>query len=256
MSEAVTDVIVSRSRQAEGLTSMVAWSVALHVAFAGLAMTLPEAQPEPLRTVMTISLGGGPGPESEGLTQAGGRAVQAPAPAEPVRPVETLPAPTPPPMTLPTPPQARPRPPQPKPEQAPPQATGKTPSTGEQPREGSTPAETGARGQGFGLSTGGGGLGGVTVDAEFCCPEYLQDMVRRIRENWQQNQGLTGSTWMQYTIARDGAIQAIQVVSPSGFFVLDEASQRALQRTQRLPPLPAAFTNPTLTVRVRFDYQR
>jgi TonB family protein len=106
------------------------------------------------------------------------------------------------------------------------------------------------------LSTGGGGLGGVRVDADFCCPEYLQDMVRRIRENWQENHGLAGSTMMQFTILKDGTIQAIQVERPSGFFVLDDASQRALQRTRQLPPLPAAYAHPALPVHLRFDYQR
>ena len=255
MNEAVTDIIVARSRQAERLTSMVAWSIALHVVVVAVTRALPDRPPDPPRTVMTISHGGVQGPKAGGMTEAGGRAVQAPRPTEPVRRAEAPPAPKPPPMTVPA-PQARPRPPQPKPEQAPPQATGRTPSTGEQPREGSTRAETGARGQGFGLSTGGGGLGGVRVDADFCCPEYLEDMVRRIRENWQQNQGLVGSTSMQFTIMRDGTIQGVRVERSSGFAVLDQASQNALLRTQRLPPLPGAFTNPSLTVYVRFDYQR
>ena len=39
---------------------------------------------------------------------------------------------------------------------------------------GSAVAETGARGQGFGLSTGGGAGSGSTLDvADFCCPDYL-----------------------------------------------------------------------------------
>jgi protein TonB len=255
MTEAVTDVIVARSRDAEKLSAMVGWSVGLHVVLVAIALVVPKAAPPPPRTVMTISLGGVVGPKAGGLTQAGGRAVQAPPPTEPVRRAETPPAPKPPPMTIPQ-PQARPRPPQPKPEQAPPEATGRTPSTGEQPREGSTRVETGARGQGFGLSTGGGGLGGVRVDADFCCPEYLVDMVRRIRENWQDKQGVVGSTGMRFTIRRDGTLDEIQVERPSGFFVLDEASRRALQRTQRLPPLPAGYPASELPVHLRFDYQR
>jgi protein TonB len=153
-------------------------------------------------------------------------------------------------------PQARPRPPEPKPAQAPPDAASRTPSTGEEPREGSTRTETGARGQGFGLSTGGGGLGGVRVDADFCCPEYIEDMARRIKLNWQDKHGLVGSTMIQFTIAKDGTIQGVRVERSSGFFVLDEASTRALQRTARLPPLPPAYPHPTLDVGLRFDYQR
>lgn len=257
MSEAVTDVIVARSQEAERLTGMVLWSVALHAAVVLAVLALPEPPPEAPRAVMTISLGGAVGPDAGGMTEAGGRAVQAPPPPEPVRRAEAPPAPTPPPMTVPTPEaRPRPRPPQPKPEQAPPQAAGRTVSTGEEPRTGSTRAETGARGQGFGLSTGGGGIGGVRVSSDFCCPEYLEDMIRRIRGNWQQHHGLVGSTSMEFTILRDGTIQGVRVERSSGFAVLDQASQSALLRTQRLPPLPGEFTNPSLTVYVRFDYQR
>lgn len=257
MNEAVSDIIVARARETDTLSTMVAWSVALHVAIAIVAAVMPHRSDEAApRTVMTISLGGATGPRTGGLTQIGGRTVQAPAPEQPVRRVEAPPAPKPPPMALPD-PRARTRP-QPKPLEAPRDAVGRTPSTGEQPRQGSARAETGARGQGFGLSSGGGGGGGqVTLDVgDFCCREYLDEMVRLIQQNWQQNQGVVGSTVMRFTILRNGTIQGVQIEKPSGFIVLDNAAQRALLVTQRLPPLPAPFPNPTLTVHLQFDYQR
>ena len=254
MSDVVTDVIAARAREADGQMTMLAWSVVAHVVFVAAGLLLPSTGvQQPPRTVMTISLGGAAGPRTPGMTQIGGRAVQAPAPEQPVRRTETPPAPKPPAMTLPD-PRARTRP-QPKPEQAPKDAAGRTPTTGEQPREGSARAETGARGQGFGLSSGGGGVGGVRLDVDFCCPDYLNEMVRRIQSNWNQNQGLVGSTGMRFTIQRDGTIQDIQLERPSGFQVLDDAARRALLLT-RLPPLPAPFTHPSLTVHVTFDYQR
>ena len=64
-----------------------------------------------------------------------------------------------------------------------------------------------------------------------------------------------GSTTVKFTIARDGAIHAAQVEIPSGFIALDNSALRAVQ-IARLAPLPAAFPNPTLTVHMRFDYQR
>jgi TonB family protein len=60
---------------------------------------------------------------------------------------------------------------------------------------------------------------------------------------------------MVFTIQRNGAIEAPRVEKSSGFAALDNSSMRALQLT-RLPPLPAAFENPTLTVHLRFDYTR
>jgi TonB family protein len=60
---------------------------------------------------------------------------------------------------------------------------------------------------------------------------------------------------VKFTIARNGTIQAPQVELPSGFVALDNAAVRALQLA-RVPALPAEFPNPTLTVHLRFDYQR
>jgi outer membrane biosynthesis protein TonB len=251
----VTDIIVARSRPAERLTAMTAWSVAAHVALVAAVLLVPTraAQQAP-RTVMTISLGGAPGPRDGGMTQAGGRIVQAVRPPDPVRRAETPPAPTRPAMTLPD-PRARTRP-QPKPENAPKDATSRTVSTGEQAREGTTRVETGARGQGFGLSTGGGGGTGVQLDvANFCCPEYLEQMVSLIQRNWDQNQGVVGTTWMKFTIERDGMIVVPMIERSSGFFALDNAAQRALLLA-KLTPLPAAFPNPTLTVHIQFKYSR
>ena len=256
MTESVTDIIVARSQQSDGLKTMVLWSLAGHVVLLTMAVLWPAGvvldEREP---VMKISLGGAPGPRTGGLTQLGARAVQAPVPEATAKPAVTPPAPTPPKMTLPD-PRARPRP-QPKPAQAPPDSSARTASTGPEPTEGSARADTGVRrGQGFGLSSGGGGGGPVQVDAgEFCCPDYLTQMVTLIQRSWDQNQGVVGSTTMRFTILRDGRIQAPQIAKPSGFIALDSSAMRAVQLAT-LPPLPTAYTNATLTVNVQFDYQR
>jgi TonB family protein len=255
MSEAVTDVIVARSRQPEGLPAMVIWSVVIHaIAVAGL-LVMPEREvDEAPRTVMTISLGGAPGPKTEGLTQMGGRSVQ--APAEETARIETPPAPERPKMALPD-PRPRPATERPRPTQAPAEATARTLSTGEKPIEGSTRSETRVRGQGFGLATAGGAGGDVTVDAaNFCCNEYLIQMRDLIHRNWSPSQGQVGVTMMKFTILRTGMLEQIQIERPSGFVALDLASQRALQLTRQLPPLPAQYTNPSLTVHMKFEYQR
>ena len=257
MTETVTDIIIARSRQAEGLQTMVLWSTVGHVvvvAFLLLAGTgSVEDRPQ---TVMTISLGGAPGPQTGGLTQMGARAVQEQAPPEiPARPVLMPPAAVPPKMTLPD-PKAKPSP-QPKPVKAPPESAAKRANTGAQPTDGNARAETPVvRGQGFGLSSAGGGGGPVQLDvSDFCCPDYLAQMVTFIQRSWDQNQGVVGSTTVKFTIARDGTIQAPLVERPSGFLALDSSAMRAVQIT-KLPPLPAAFPNPSLTVHMRFDYQR
>jgi TonB family protein len=249
--ESVTDIIATRARRQDGLKAMVVWSAAGHaVLIAVLAVTPgPRYESEP-RTVMTISLGGPPGPPTGGRTPAGGRVVQEAAPPKPQR---ALTSPAPPPVTVPAP---RPRTQSPpRPQQAPREAAARAPSIGDEVRAGSTRAETGARGQGFGLSAGGGGFGGVTLDvANFCCPEYLELMVTAIRRNWVQNQGIVGTTTLKFTIHRDGSIRDVQVERSSGFPPLDLAAQRALLVTRQLPPLPSAYPNSTLTVHMIFEY--
>lgn len=258
MIEAVSDIIAARSREPEGLNRMIAVSVAVHalVVAAFMFAPKPDFSDDVPRTVMTVSLGGAPGPRT-GMTAMGGRAVQAPEPLDSRRSrAETAPAPKAPEMSLPR-PNERPRPTQARPNQAPRESTARTPSTGPEPREGSARADTGARGQGFGLSGGGGGGGGAQLDvANFCCPEYVSTFVQRIQQNWNPNQGVTAQVVVKFTIQRDGTITDAQVERPSGFMALDMAAHRAVLATARVPPLPAQFPNPTLTVHLRFDYHR
>jgi TonB family protein len=257
MIEAVSDIIAARSREPEGLRKAMAVSVAAHI----VAITLLAVAPEPdfsddlPRTVMTISLGGAPGPRAGGMTPMGGRAVQSPPPIAPTRPrAETPPAPKAPEMTLPRNERTRP---QARPAQAPQESTGRTPTTGAEPREGSARADTGGRGQGFGLTTGGGGGAGAYLDVgNFCCPEYVETIVQRIRQNWDPKQQVAGQVLMKFTIQRDGTMTDVQVERPSGFVALDMAAHRAVLATARVPALPPQFSNPTLTVHLRFDYQR
>ena len=239
----VTDIIVARRQQADPFRAMVVWSIGAHVAVLAILVFGVDwgvSADDTPQTLMTISLSGAPGPRAGGMTPMGGRAIPEPTP-EPPRPVPP-PPPKPREEVAPTKAPVR-RPPQPK------------PST-EEPQPGVTRTETGARGQGFGLTTGGAGGSGVQLDVtNFCCPEYIEQMVTLIQRNWQQNQGVRGSTLMKFTINRSGSIQGVMVERPSGFVALDLAAERALLTT-RLPELPVQFPNPTLTVHVTFDYQR
>lgn len=237
----VTDVIVARRNQPERFNQMIIWSVAVHAAIVALLVIGPidfGRQAEPPRTVMNISLAGAPGPR-QGTTPMAGRAV-----------------PTPPPQPAPP----RPAPPRPQENAAPTRTPAPRPqpqpAPQEPPQTGATRTDTGARGQGFGLATGGSGGSGVQLDvADFCCPEYLEQMVALIQQNWQPNQGTAGMAQMKFTITRAGVIEQVQVEKTSGFLALDLAARRALEIT-RLPPLPAQFQYPNLPVHIQFVYQR
>lgn len=207
------------------------------------------------RTVMTISLGGSPGPSTGGMTPISGRPIQqvfeGPRAPRSIR----LAVPKAPEMTLPA-PSARTRP-QPSAPKAPSDAKGRTPAIGPQIQEGSAVIETGAKGEGFGLSGGGGsGTGGYLDVGNFCCPEYLVTMQQLIRRNWTEKQQTGGESIVKFTIVRDGRITDVELERSSGFAALDLESQRALLLTRQLPALPAQFPDNTLTVHLRFQYQR
>lgn len=256
--DTVTEVLQARAHEPGGLTQTALLSLLAHgTAIAGLVL-----MPSPWRNsaiqppvVMTISLGGTPGP-SQGMTMEGGRAIQAAPPeVEPSRRAEPAPAPKAPAMVLPVPdPKVKPRP---AAKQAPEQAKSATVSKGEETRPGSTRTDTGARGMGFGLSTGGGGTGGGYLDVgNFCCPEYLATMVELIRRNWNPRQEVAGDVLMKFVIQRSGQMTAIEVERSSGYAALDLNSQRALLLTRQLPALPPAFPDDHLTVHLSFQYQR
>ena len=261
----IADVLRDRMVEPGGLNRMVAVSLLAHGL--GLALLLlapdgwlPGQSAEP-RKVMTITLGGGNGgPANGGMTSIGGRAVQALTPPdEAKKPEQARPlASKTPAMTVPMPgkTRARPLPPQPV-KEAPVEAQGRTPSRGAETRTGSALVETGARGQGFGLSTSGGTGGNSRLDvADFCCPEYLVLMVEKIRANWNARAEVVGETIVKFVVQRDGTIAGTEVEKQSGYTALDINALRAVVATRQLTPLPAAFPNSTLTVHLNFQYSR
>lgn len=259
--EAVTAVLAERMRPSKGLDRMVVFSLVAHALLVVALLMMPALTPrdDTPATVMQISLGGAPGPQAGGMTPMGGRAVQAPEPLETVKrpPPPAAPAPKAPEMTMPAPvPKTRPAPKTPPVREAPPDATARTPTRGPEPKAGSATAETGATGMGFGLTTGGGGTGGYLDVGNFCCPEYLTTMLSLIQRNWNSRQQVAGQAVVKFTVQRDGRLTDVEVERSSGYFALDQTAQRALLTTRQLPPLPAQFTEPQLTVHLIFRYER
>ena len=257
--EPVSEILCARARTPAGLEGAVMYMISL-LAHGAVAATLVLAAPgwrgrqEAPRTVMTISLGGSPGPSTGGMTPISGRPIQ--QVLEGVRAPRLTPRPMPkiPEMTIPT-RNARTRP-QPRVTTAPPEAKGPTPTVGPEIQQATAAIETGPRGAGFGLSTGGGsGTGGYLDVGDFCCPEYLVTMQQLIRRNWNEKQRTGGESTVKFTILRDGRIVDVELERSRGFVALDLESQRALLLT-RLPALPAQFRDSKLTVHLRFQYQR
>jgi TonB family protein len=259
----VTDVLRDRMGEPSGLQQMAIVSLAAHAVLIGTFMLAPgnwllsQTAKNPA-TVMTITLGGGgEGPQNGGLTAMGGRPVQAETPADTPREAVRPPAPAAPEMTVPLPGAKPAKASSAAVKQAPDEARGQTPTRGKETAAGSAVAVTGARGAGFGLSTGGGPGAGAQLDvADFCCPDYLLTMIARIKAGWNEHQNITGLTIIKFIIQRDGTLRDITIERSSGFPIADLNAQRAVILARQLPPLPDAFPNPTLTVHLNFQYQR
>lgn len=262
MRETVSDIIAARAQAVDGVSRMVIVSLLAH----GVLLTAlilapefwtgrvpPEAQP------MMISLGGVEGPDAGGVNPLSAKPVQEVAPPE-ARPRPTAqPAPAPPEMTAPE-PVAKPAPKTLKPIEKPAEKTAtRKPTTGAEVKTGAAVAETGVAKQVTpfgGLSTGGGGTGGVKVDVpNFCCPAYLTSVIQLIKRNWNQNQGTAGKNTLKFVIQRDGTLTDVEVEESAGD-LLDISSKRALAVTKIVPPLPREFTADKLTIHLIFEYTR
>lgn len=261
--DAVTAVLQARRRQPEGLRRMVSISFAAHlVALTAIAL-IPAVWfshgPQTPDVVMNISLGGNaPGPYTGGMTTLGGRPIQEiatlpkpPRPAAIRPPAEKTPA-----MVLPERKTRVRRKPRPEVKEAVAPSWNRKPITGPKVQAGSSVAQTGATGMGFGLSTGGGGTGGYLDVKNFCCPGYVATMTELIRRLWDGRQEVPGETMIRFTIQRNGLLTNVEIERSSGYAALDLAAERAVIMTRQLPPLPADFTNPTLTVHLNFQYTR
>lgn len=252
---------MAAARLAMGRPEPDALRRALSVSFAvhiGLVLTLfmlpsdwfEREKPQPVSIAL---MPGSPGPRTGGMTPAGARPIQAVAPPE-KRPSPILPA---------APPKAdaivgQPiRKPATTPSPAPPSTVpARPPTTGAQVTPGTAAAATGSTGQGAGLSVGGGAGGAsATLEANFCCPEYAEEVLRRIGVTWKRNQPEAGEAIVVFEIRRDGSFSKPQVERSSGSVLLDLASISAFEGL-RLPPLPERYSGSTLKIHLTFPYKR
>jgi TonB family protein len=259
MYDVVANALNGRMREPEGLRKMIAISIGAHIALTLAIVFLPGrwfARPiDNPRDAMFISLGGAPGVNSGGMTPISGRPVQKAMQDLPKVTPTRVPAQKTPEMTAPD-PTAKAKPKQSTPvQEAPKEARGKTPTVGAQEKPGKAMADNPSPSNQLGLSTSAGGTGGQISLANFCCPEYVGEMVNRINQNWNARQS-GGVTIMRFTIQRDGRITDISVAQSSGYPMQDYLAQRALLAVNPLPPLPQAYPNPTLIVNLNFEYQR
>ena len=257
--DAVTAVLIDRSREAEQITGSMLLSLAAHAALVAAVALLPRPAQTPVddSKVITISLAGAPGP-IQGLNPMASRAVQEVA-ADPAKARTDTPPAQPKPEMTETVKTVKPEPKpaaKPEPKKTEPQLRGRTPTQGAEVRDGKARVDTqAALPFGTGLATGGGGTGGARTEfGDFCCPEYLQTVQRLIYANSKPNQGQSGAVVMKFVINRDGTLSDIAVAEGTNQFLI-LASQRALAVTQKVPPLPSPYLGSRLTVLIDFTYK-
>ena len=263
MQEAVDEVLLRRRVDPAGLSRTMSFSIGIHLSVVVLLFVVPRSwlvreKPDPI--LMTITLGGSPGEKSGGMVATGRRAIDEVAPP-PKRPEPITPA-TPPKadvLTVPakTPPKTPPKT-TPKPTDTPSPVT-KPPTTGAQVTKGSAVAETRSTVQSTGLSFGGKGAGDatVTVDNNFCCPEYLSEFQRRIMRNWEQykSQPEVGSITVVFEILKDGTFTPPVIEKTNGADMLEIASKAAF-KDLKLQPLPKEYPEDRLKIHLTFPYVR
>jgi TonB family protein len=128
--------------------------------------------------------------------------------------------------------------------------------TGTQVQRGTAVADTGSTSQSTGLTFGGGAGGALaTVDSDFCCKEYMNEVLRRITTKWDPLQPETGSTTVVFEIKRDGTFTKPEVEKSSGSRALDIASTAAF-RDVKFEPLPKEYLADRLKIHLTFPYVR
>jgi TonB family protein len=61
---------------------------------------------------------------------------------------------------------------------------------------------------------------------------------------------------VSFTIARNGTVTNVQVTHPSGDYLLDTSSKRAVLDSNPLPALPTEFPRNDATVELRFQLKQ
>lgn len=250
--DAVSPILAERAREPQGLRNMWMLSLVVHGVAAAmlLMMPAPSLEDDSLKNAMTISLAGAPGVRTGGLTSMAARTAEAAPDAAkaPQAPAATkVPE-----MAIPTKKELA----KPTPSKAANDARNRPTPKALEATRGDARIETSAKTTGFGLTTGGGGGTSAYLDiTNFCCPEYITTMLQLIQRNWESHQSVAGTTRIKFTIQRDGRLTDVQL-EQSSYFALDQAAQRAIAQTRQLPPLPAQFSEPTLTVHLNFPYVR
>ncbi|HUO13842.1 MAG TPA: TonB family protein [Verrucomicrobiae bacterium] len=88
---------------------------------------------------------------------------------------------------------------------------------------------------------------------------YLQRILEDVRQNWyhlipESAEMKKGKLALEFAIMKDGRVQGLKLVYPSGDVALDRPAIGSITASDPFPPLPTEFTGPYLELRFRFYY--
>jgi len=88
---------------------------------------------------------------------------------------------------------------------------------------------------------------------------YLQRILQDVKENWyhlipESAEMKKGKLAIEFAIMKDGHVQGLRVVAPSGDIALDRPAYGAITASDPFPPLPSEFNGQYLSLRFRFYY--
>jgi TonB family protein len=122
----------------------------------------------------------------------------------------------------------------------------------------------GGQGGDFGLSQGkaGGVMGPLEITTDTMGVDfgpYLNRVVHDVRELWYQlipesSSFKKGWVTIEFDILKDGSVQGLRVVDPSGDVTLDRPAYGSIKGSDPFQPLPREFPGPYLGLRFRFFY--
>jgi TonB family protein len=167
-------------------------------------------------------------------------------------PAASLPRPAPPPKPRPEPPKPRREEPKPKP---PPEDAPVLPSPEKPEPEPPPPQEAGSAEteEESAPNVGPAREGPATVqgldDPTFTYGYYVDRMLSLIRARWQRPPvGGDVEVVVHFRILRNGHVDQVRIVTPSGIDAFDLAGLRAIQAASPLPPLPQGYRKSSLGV--------
>jgi periplasmic protein TonB len=90
---------------------------------------------------------------------------------------------------------------------------------------------------------------------------YVTAVQQRVSSNWLQssidaNLGWAPRVVITFDILRDGTIANIQVTQSSNNYSVDVSARRAVEQSNKVMPLPAAYSGSRVGVEFYFDYKR